>query len=199
MTNNSNMGMWGREQQEWRPKQRKTLLELANLSDTDQKRFMAQVGSRYYWNRSFRSSPREYRDDLRKIWSGDLETTQRAMHRWTNQANEEPAWFLSSRVEHGRHYWSVLPNYAVFPLALALGVSELRPKMAICENPGCPNKYFLKERITQRFCDRPACTAYGQREHKRKWWSEHGKEWKQSRVGNRTASGKKHQKKGESE
>src|ERR1700687_3352426 len=53
--------------------------------------------------------------------------------------------------------------------------------MAVCGNPECPSPYFLKARKTQRFCDRPACSAYGQREHKRKWWSEHGEEWKQKR------------------
>lgn len=198
MAKNTYMGKWGQEQQDWRKKQRKTLLELANLSDLDLKRFMAQVGSRYYWNRSLRSSVGEYRDDLRKIWSGDFETAQMAMQRWTDQANQEPAWFLSSGAEHGKHYWSVLPNYAILPLALVIGVSELQSKMAICENPGCPNKYFLKERKTQRFCDVPACAAYGQREHKRKWWSEHGKEWKESRVGSRRKGRKQPETKGES-
>jgi hypothetical protein len=191
MAKNTNTWTWGREQQEWRRKYRETLQELANLSDSDSKRFMDRVGSRHYWLRSFRSALLQYRDDLRKVWSGDHETTERAIHRWIQEATEEPAWHVVSGTNHGRWYWNVLPNYAVFPLALALGVSELQPRMAICKNPGCPNKYFLKARKTQRFCDRPACSACGQREHKRKWWSEHGKEWKQSRLGDRRSRGRK--------
>jgi hypothetical protein len=173
---------WKRAEQEWRRRRQETLQELANLSDCDSKRFIEQVGSPYYWLRSFRSTPLQYRDDLRKIWLGDRETTERALHRWIEEAKEEPAWHVVSGTHHGQRYWNVLPNYDIFPLALALGVSELLPKMAVCGNPECPNKYFLKARKTQRFCDRPACSAYGQREHKRKWWSEHGDEWKQSRA-----------------
>jgi hypothetical protein len=71
----------------------------------------------------------------------------------------------------GAFYW-VAPNYSILPLSLAIGVSELRPKMAVCANPECPQPYFFKGRITQRYCDRPACVIYAQREHKKKWWRE---------------------------
>jgi hypothetical protein len=75
----------------------------------------------------------------------------------------------------------VFPDYRNLPLSLAVAVSEVSPRMIICQNPECPNPYFLKGRSTQRFCERPACTLYGQREHKKKWWAEHGKQWKQER------------------
>jgi hypothetical protein len=64
----------------------------------------------------------------------------------------------------------VLPNYFLLPLALALGITEAGAKTAVCANPECPAPYFLKRRRTQRFCDRPACLAYGQRQHKLDWW-----------------------------
>ena len=171
----------GKVERDWKRKRRETLLELANLSDSDSRRFMHRIGYRYYWVRSFRSAPLQYRNDLQKIWSGDHETTEEAIQRWIQEARKEPGWHVVSGIDHGRLYWNILPNYAIFPLALALGVSELQAKMAVCGNPKCPNRYFLKARKTQRFCDRPACATYGQREHKRKWWSEHGEEWKQER------------------
>lgn len=191
-----NASMW--MEKESRRRRRETLQELANLSDSDSRRFMARVGSQFYL-RSFGSTPPlHYRDDLRKIWSGDHETTERALNRWIQQAKEQDPWRAVPWSEHGRRYCSVVPNHDIFPLELALGVSELQPQMAVCENPKCPNRYFLKARKTQRFCDSPACAAYGQREHKRKWWSEHGSEWKQRRIKNRKVRGNKLPKKGES-
>jgi hypothetical protein len=53
-------------------------------------------------------------------------------------------------------------------------------ELAICGNRTgeCPTPYFLKYRPRQKFCS-DACALPAQREFKRKWWSAHGKEWKQ--------------------
>jgi hypothetical protein len=185
-----------KQEQDLKRQCRETLLELANLSDTDTRRFMVRMVARYYDGRSFRSGPLVYRDDLRKIWSGDREATDRSLRLWLEQARKSPPWHLVSMTDYGRPSWGVYPNYYIFPLALALGVSEMKPQMAVCGNPECPNRYFLKARKTQRFCDRPACAAYGQREHKRKWWSEHGEKWKQEREKVRKSSSKRHRKGG---
>jgi len=50
--------------------------------------------------------------------------------------------------------------------------------MAVCEKPSCSQKYFLKGRSTQRFCDREVCAAYGQRQDKLNWWNENRKKLK---------------------
>ncbi|MGH9352533.1 MAG: hypothetical protein ACRD2G_10285, partial [Terriglobia bacterium] len=118
----------------------------------------------------------EWQKMLRKIWetrAADLVIF--ALAEWTDQLrkNNWPAWIFDIRQRP-----AMSPNYGVFALSLAVGVAEALPKMAVCANRECPQKYFLKSRTTQRFCDRPACAACGQREHKREWWRKHGQEWK---------------------
>src|SRR5262249_9374572 len=65
---------------------------------------------------------------------------------------------------------------------LVMVILGVLPKMTKCANPDCPSPYFLRHKKTQRFCDRPACLAYGQRIHKLNWWREHGE---QKRVARR--------------
>jgi hypothetical protein len=51
-----------------------------------------------------------------------------------------------------------------------------RGKPAKCANPECPAPYFLKKRITQKYCEAGECVAWAQRQSALKWWhKEHGK------------------------
>jgi DNA-binding transcriptional regulator GbsR (MarR family) len=61
-----------------------------------------------------------------------------------------------------------------------------------CQNPGCREPYFIAERVSQNVCS-VACAKPIQREAKRRWWQEHGEEWRRKR--NAAASGKKLQRK----
>lgn len=159
----------------WAQKRTETLLDLANLPNNCSERFWKRF--RLQYRQSDSDSPLlDYRDRLRKIWSGDHSAAGDALNFWVRQATlyNRQSWLLSS----GEFYW-VTPNHHILPLSLAIGVSELLPKMAVCANPECSQPYFLKGRKNQRFCDRPTCAAYGQRQHKKKWWSEHGDEWRE--------------------
>jgi hypothetical protein len=49
-----------------------------------------------------------------------------------------------------------------------------------CGNPECPAPYFFASRKNQRYCSE-ICAAPAQRELKRKWWAEHGEEWRAAR------------------
>jgi len=55
-------------------------------------------------------------------------------------------------------------------------------RLGICadKDNGCPTPYFVKYRPQQEFCS-DACALPRQREFKRRWWAEHGREWQQSR------------------
>jgi hypothetical protein len=153
----------------WR---REMLLDLANLSDDGLVRF------RRHWRYDIPKPDAElldYRHQLRRFWSG----TDWALLAWVNEANTLKP-FEVRLLPSGRP--GVVPRYSVLPLSLAIGATELAPKMGICANPECPNPYFLRARVTQRFCDRPACSAYGQRQHKRTWWREHGQKWMAERA-----------------
>lgn len=155
------------------------LLDLANLSDNNCELFRSRWYKRFklIWPDESDSSLLEYRDQLRKIWSHD-DPFGEVLHNWLRQVrlSQQPSWILSAFAD-GTH--SAVPNYLFLPLSLAMGASELAPKMAVCANLECPQSYFLKKRKTQKFCDRPACLAYGQREHKKKWWHDHGDNWRE--------------------
>ena len=169
-----------------KPRLQETLLELANLRDDGSERFLRKFKG-YYAAEDIRALTNtgqlkiyEYRDVLRKIWAGDGHVAANAVSDWIIETNKRQPFRAMVSSDHTGTTVHVEPNYSILPLSLALGVSELWPKMAICGNPAC-RSYFFKGRNTQRFCDRGACTAYGQREHKKKWWNEHGAEWKQKR------------------
>lgn len=60
-----------------------------------------------------------------------------------------------------------------------------------CANPDCPAPYFFAKRRSQRYCS-DACAEPARREFKRKWWTEHGEEWRAERKGKKPAKkGKK--------
>jgi hypothetical protein len=46
-----------------------------------------------------------------------------------------------------------------------------------CPCPGCPTPYFFATRHTQRYCSEK-CAQGSQKQSKRKWWAEHGPEWR---------------------
>lgn len=160
---------------------REMVLDLANLSDDACGLFR----KRFEWfiPGVDDSALLQHRDLLRKFWSGDdeYEASRREffrvglLHSWLHQACQNPQrlWTIGT---YGDGTCSVRPTDSLLPLSLALAASELTATMGICGNPDCPQKYFLKGRSTQRFCDRPACSAYGQRQHKLKWWDAHKSE-----------------------
>lgn len=157
---------------------REMVLDLANLSDHSCERFR----KRYliFDPKIDDSSILQLREQLRRFWSGDDQYHASRpeffrlglLHSWLNQAlqSSQMIWSVGTYAD-GTH--SLEPNYFPPLLAVAKAASELSSKMGICANAECPQKYFLKGRKTQRFCDRPACAAYGQRQHKLKWWDAH--------------------------
>jgi hypothetical protein len=163
-----------------------TLLDLANLLDSQWERFHRRYRLVYIpWPSD--DDLLNWRRDLRQAWKGDDRDVRYALANWTGVVKTRN---LESWVFNPTPPYSVVPNYKILALSLAIGVSELLPKLAVCANPECPQPYFFKGRKTQRFCDRPACAAYGQREHKRNWWNEHGQEWKEKQEATRMRRGK---------
>jgi hypothetical protein len=56
-----------------------------------------------------------------------------------------------------------------------------------CQNPVCPAPFFFAKRHTQRYCCEK-CAQGGQKESKRRWWADHGSDW---RKRNKKANGKR--------
>jgi len=165
------------------------LLDLANLDDSLCARFYLRYARWYSLPNEFEKLLK-YRSQLRQVWSGTV-NPMLALGTWVQEAQRvRNRSLFRLAMSDGR--WGVVPDSTLLPLSLALGVSKLLPKVGVCANPDCPAPYFLKGRKTQRFCDRPTCAAYGQREHKKNWWKEHGKEWKEKWEAKRKRRRKNH-------
>jgi hypothetical protein len=50
----------------------------------------------------------------------------------------------------------------------------------VCRNPNCPAPFYVARKTTQRYCS-DKCAEVFQQEWKRKWWAEHGEEWRTRR------------------
>jgi hypothetical protein len=169
----------------WAAKRRAGMIvDLANLPDDDEDWFWRRWRGDYI-RTNYNRPLCKYRDELQTIWSVPLSPS----HEWDTRANIRLRLWLNE-AQQQRHTWRlsagcVLPDFSNLPLSLAVAVSELAPRMTICQNPKCPIPYFLKGKSTQTFCGQPACIRYGQREHKKKWWAEHGEQWRQERQRDR--------------
>lgn len=121
-------------------------------------------------------------DELRAVLdcgptdSNQVSATLNRWLRWKPQGSEGASPFIVNA-----HIRSIRINPGNLRVSLAFAVNELLGKVGHCANPHCPAPYFIKQKAKYRFCDRQACQAFGQREHKREWWRKHGKDWLASR------------------
>jgi hypothetical protein len=164
----------------WR---RGRLLDLANLKGPDCEPF---------W-RATPDLPRESDSELLKVRNevravldrgstdgNQFSATLNRWLRWRPQGSECASPFVVNA-----HIRSIRINPGNLRVFLAFAVNELLGKVGHCANPNCPAPYYIKRKKKYRFCDRPACQAFGQRQHKREWWRKHGKEWLASRKNKR--------------
>src|SRR5262245_62070011 len=100
------------------------------------------------------------RDELRNIFENGKAVAAQIMSGW-NTPRRRHGVFKSLFVDiHGTEL--PLPHIELRHV-LVMVILGVLPKMTKCANPDCPSPYFLRHKKTQRFCDRPACIAYGQR------------------------------------
>jgi len=53
-------------------------------------------------------------------------------------------------------------------------------RLRTCARPDCPHRFFVARHLKQNYCSEP-CSAWGQRQWKKQWWTEHGTAWRQQR------------------
>jgi hypothetical protein len=118
--------------------------------------------------------PLELRDNLRAAWAGDnksLEFIELSAGRYMRFAWQ---FGKGGRAELlAEDLWAVI---CVFFLR-----DRAAGRTAICENPGCPARYFIRKRSTQKFCEVGPCKEYGARLRSNKWWQVHGEAWRESK------------------
>ena len=119
------------------------------------------------------------RDELRNIFENGKTVAAQIMGGW-NTPRRRPGEIKLLFVDiHGTQL--PLPHIELRHV-LVMVILGVLPKMTKCANPECPTPYFLRHKKRQRFCDRLACLAYGQRIHKLNWWREHGEKGRAARL-----------------
>lgn len=164
------------------------LLDLVHLEDG---------GTGLFWKRHwyFRRRPSDnnldkYRQLLHQFWSGDRALLSALLGELLfDAANKNTApWLVEGPNPEA---CQIVPDYRIFALSLAFAVNNFRGRFGVCHNPECKD-YFIRSRKTQKFCDRPNCLLYGQREYKKIWWRTEGVEWRRNRAkGKGRVKGKK--------
>jgi hypothetical protein len=182
-------GRWN--QSFWSKVRREILLDLANLNDDSCAYFRRRFPTLDVSRRKDDQEIIHFRNQLRRLWRKEKEEDRFApLHEWVRYSclNRQQTWVVAT---YDDGTYRVEPQHTILALTLALGASEYQTTMALCENPGCPQKYFLRGRKTQQFCLRPACTVYGQRQHKLEWWREKGEKWRREKRNRRKCRGRK--------
>jgi hypothetical protein len=114
----------------------------------------------------------QQRDILRKAWEGDRSAIESM--RQHAAANVTSQW----KFHHGRIDITAPDAWTV--VCVLFLIDHESGNTVICENnEDCPAPYFVRKRRTQKFCESGPCVAHGQRLRSRKWWSEHGNEWRE--------------------
>jgi hypothetical protein len=97
---------------------------------------------------------------------------------------------------YNEDYWAQEEESRIDSCALALvRTLSLADLMRYCPNPSCPAPYFIAKKGRQKYCSEE-CAAPAQREFKKSWWAEHGKEWRQKRKPKQARKSKQSGKKG---
>lgn len=55
----------------------------------------------------------------------------------------------------------------------------------VCANPDCPSPYFIAQDHRAKFCSQD-CVQTMQRTWRKKWWNQHGKQWRKRRAAQST-------------
>jgi hypothetical protein len=121
------------------------------------------------------------RNAIRKVWKerdltarrlGILRIAQDRYHQFL-ASNTDPSWAFprdrASRLRIPTPFQQIL-EYLIRP----------NVRTSICTNSRCSAPYFFSSRLGQKFCS-DACALPAQRKFKRRWWAEHGREWRAKR------------------
>jgi hypothetical protein len=126
------------------------------------------------------------RNAIRKVWKErDLTAKRLAIlkiaqdntyHRLVDLAGDsDPSWAFSKDVGSASRLGIPTPFQQILEYLIRPNV-----RTSICTNPRCSAPYFFSSRLGQKFCS-DACALPAQRKFKRRWWAEHGREWRAKR------------------
>lgn len=110
--------------------------------------------------------------------------------------DEEPRNVDRPGLLYEEDYWvkQEVSRVDAFTLVL-LRAFNLVDLMRYCPNPSCPAPYFIAKKGRQKYCSE-VCALPAQRQFKKSWWAEHGKEWREDRKAKQAQKSKRSVKKG---
>lgn len=151
---------------------RRFLYEWANAEAND----LGRLAKRFpEFQIPFSASPISVDFEMFTEWTRQLKNAWQQSD--VKQKNLYLAWLLSAvvYVAKGNHAGWAYPMTGV--LIEAIRIAE---RLAVCTNPDCPARLFIKSRKNQAQCT-PECAAWAQRKWKREWWAAHGEDWRANR------------------
>jgi hypothetical protein len=141
----------------------KLLFDLANLRDDGVQWFSRRWGRRVSIGND--DDPIRLRDDLRKVWTPgvSLADKQKLLQGWLERKPGRGfdqlapiSWFVS--LQFGR----ILPQPGDLRATLLIAVLAYWRKFAICKNPECPARFFIRKRVDSKCCSYESCVKYQQ-------------------------------------
>ena len=122
----------------------------------------------------------QMREALREIWRGNSEKLTLVLFGSVYDVEPDPQalWPPQLKVDWQRGEFVYVPRSEFDRAVYRLFRSSALAK--VCANPDCPAPYFIAGRTTQQFCSEK-CSGVLQKEHKRRWWKEHGPKWRRDR------------------
>lgn len=127
----------------------------------------------------------KYRDLVRAAWSGNEAAIQFLLRVGIEENRTEnavrPDWRRSGfRYEPRTNFQA-----AVYELL------KHSRQARVCANPDCASPYFLTLDPRRKFCS-VECAQPAQKQWRRTWWEQHGKEWRKKRAKKSTKRRKPH-------
>jgi len=121
-------------------------------------------------------------------------------HVWDQPDKRTREWgifllLLTTRGEAGSGHITLLgfpgplPPPTPFEEAL-LHFVDIGDRARHCQNPECAAPYFFAARRSQKYCS-GECALPAQQESKKRWWDEHGSEWRRTREQSRRGAKKR--------
>ncbi|MFZ0466820.1 MAG: hypothetical protein WAL78_14085 [Candidatus Acidiferrales bacterium] len=118
------------------------------------------------------------RGSVRHAWKGNEDMLARLL-----STNFEPALnnFIVVDWRHGGFRYEPQTPFqaAVYELLKHSGSAR------VCANPDCPSPYFIAQDHRAKFCSED-CVQTMQRTWRKKWWNQHGKQWRKRRAAQST-------------
>jgi len=102
------------------------------------------------------------------------------LHRWGELGEErisveegEAFVFRFGRLEY--------KTQSLFRLLLMELLSTPKERLQLCLRSGCVTPHFVARHLRQKYCS-DLCAQSAQRDSKRKWWEQHGEQWRRRRA-----------------